>query len=226
MKTAWGAERRPSQSTAGPTGAGAGFPGCSGSLVLAVLVGGTRAWCGSAIRSTRRHAGSPGGGHHRPGHIHLDHRHHPRPRRRHRQCDRLPPVREGPRGRGAPARRATTWPRHSSFDSVISALEKGPPVVSPEVHHPRGVHPGPDRGPGRQPARPQSGHSWPRPPAARSAPSTSRRGRPTSKDCCSRPPTRCRADDSDVIIVQKMVTTFDHNASSPGPQPGRRDRSA
>ncbi len=113
-------------------------------------------------------------------------------------------------------------PTTSSYDSVITAPAKGPPIVMlPEVHHPwRKFTPGPDLGPDRGPAR---GDHRRRScaaallPAARSTvPVHCRPGLPTWRVVVPRHLPGAGADDSDLSILQMMASTFDDNASTLG----------
>ena len=106
--------------------------------------------------------------------------------------------------------------RHSSYDSVISALEKGPPVVYQKFTIPEGfdlaqiaarVGNLPGRSPASFLAAATSGqvHSQYLPAGT------------TNLEGLLFPATyQVRADDSDLMIVQKMVTTFEDNVSALG----------
>jgi UPF0755 protein len=109
-----------------------------------------------------------------------------------------------------------TLHRNSSYDAVISALEKGPPIVFQKFTIPEGftlaqIAARVGALPGRDPAAFL---------AAATSDQVHSRFQPagqTNLEGLLFPATyEVKADDSDVSIVQKMVTTFDDNATTLG----------
>ncbi len=107
-------------------------------------------------------------------------------------------------------------PRNSSYDSVISALHKGPPIVFQKFTIPEGFTLAQIAARvGNLPGRSAAGFM-----AAATGGQVRSRYQPDGQNNLEGllfPATyEVRADDSDLSIVQKMVTTFDDNASTAG----------
>ncbi|MDQ1358749.1 MAG: hypothetical protein QOG44_3122 [Acidimicrobiaceae bacterium] len=107
-------------------------------------------------------------------------------------------------------------PRNSSYDSVISALHKGPPIVYQKFTIPEGFTLAQIAARvGNLPGRSAAGFM-----AAATGGQVRSKFQPDGQNNLEGllfPATyEVRADDSDLTIVQKMVTTFDDNATTAG----------